>query len=153
MSNLLTNAERTAFTSVINNHFDTFKRDIIIYIEPKHNFNNTSSQSYMPGYQAAATAKPAYTIQSQTHSALVIFGDFNTSRSALTGKDTQSGLVKIKVKQATRDYIFNNKVVKITIDGDSFNVVSSGRRANYLNKNLGSTTGEIFYIFELEYTK
>lgn len=153
MSNLLTNAERTAFTSVINDHFDTFKRDIVIYVEPKHNYNNASAQSYMPGYQAASTAKPAYTIQSQTHSALVIFGDFNTSRSALTGKDTQSGLVKIKVKQATRDYIFNNKVVKITIDGDSFNVVSSGRRANYLNKNLGATTGEIFYIFELEYTK
>lgn len=153
MSNLLTNAERVSFTSIINDHFDTFKRDIVIFIEPKHNYNNSAAQNYMPGYQAAPTAKPAYTIQSATHSALVIFGDFNTTRSALTGKDAQSGLVKIKVKQSTRDYIVNNKIVKIVIDNDSFNVVSSGRRANYLNKNLGATTGEIFYIFELEYTK
>jgi len=153
MSNLLTNAERASFTSIINDHFGTFKRDIVIFIEPKHNYNNNAAQNYMPGYQAAPTAKPAYTIQSATHSALVIFGDFNTTRSALTGKDAQSGTVKIKVKQSTRDYIVNNKIVKIVIDNDSFNVVSSGRRANYLNKNLGATTGEIFYIFELEYTK
>ena len=71
----------------------------------------------------------------------------------LASKNTDSGLTKIKIKQATYDYIKANKIIKITIDGDSFNIASVGRRANFLNKNLGSTFGEVFYIFELEYTK
>jgi len=153
MSNLLTDAERASFTDVIEDHFDTFKRNITIFIEPKQNFNNSSSQKYLPGYQASATANPALTIISAVHEAIVIYGDFNRNVSQSIGKNTDSGLVKIKVKQATYDYIKANKIVKITIDADSFNVASVGRRANFLNKNLGSTLGEIFYIFELEYTK
>jgi hypothetical protein len=153
MSNLLTDAERASFTDVIEDHFDTFKRNINIFIEPKQNFNNSSSQKYLPGYQASATANPALTIISAVHEAIVIYGDFNRNVSQSIGKNTDSGLVKIKVKQATYDYIKANKIIKITIDGDSFNVASVGRRANFLNKNLGSTYGEIFYIFELEYTK
>ena len=153
MASLITNDERTSFTSSINDHFDTFKRSITIFIEPKQNFNNNSAQKYLPGYQAVNTANPALTIQSAVHDAIVTYGDFNRNVSPGIGKNTDSGLVKIKVKQATYDYIKANKIVKITIDGDSFNVASVGRRANFLNKNLGSTFGEVFYIFELEYTK
>jgi hypothetical protein len=153
MSNLLTDAERASFTDVIENHFDTFKRSITIFIEPKQNFNNSSSQKYIPGYQASVTANPALTIISAVHEAIVTYGDFDRNVSPSTGKNTDSGLVKIKVKQTTYDYIMANKIIKIIIDGDSFNIASVGRRANFLNKNLGSTLGEIFYIFELEYTK
>lgn len=153
MADLLSNADRTSFTTSINDHFDTFKRSITIFIEPKQNFNNTSAQKYLPGYQASSTASPALTIQSSNHDAIVTYGDFNINVAPSIGKATESGLVKIKVKQATHDYIKNNKVVKIIIDGDSFNIASAGRRANFLNKNLGSGYGEIFYIFELEYTK
>jgi hypothetical protein len=153
MSSLLSNDERASFTSSINDHFDTFKRNITIFIEPKQNFNNSSAQKYLPGYQASVTANPALTIISAVHEAIVTYGDFSRNVSPSIGKNTDSGLVKIKVKQATYDYIKNNKIVKIAIDGDSFNVASVGRRANFLNKNLGSTYGEVFYIFELEYTK
>lgn len=153
MADLLSSADRISFTTSINDHFDTFKRSITIFIEPKQNFNNASAQKYLPGYQASSTANPAYTIQSANHDAIVTYGDFDKNIAPGIGKETNSGLVKIKVKQATYDYIKNNKVVKITIDGDSFNVASIGRRANFLNKNLGSGYGEIFYIFELEYTK
>lgn len=153
MANLLTDSERASFTDVIESHFDTFKRSITIFIEPKQNFNNPTAQKYIPGYQTSVTANPALTIQSAVHDAIVTYGDFNRNVSAGIGKNTDSGLVKIKVKQATYDYIKNNKIIKITIDGDSFNIASVGRRANFLNKNLGSTFGEVFYIFELEYTK
>lgn len=153
MSSLLTNSERASFTSIINDHFDTFKRTITIYIEPKYNYNNAASQKFLPGYQAVSTAKPNYIIQSANHDALVTYGDFNKDVSLSIGKNTNSGKVKIKVKQATRDYIVGNKIIKIVIGNDSFNIASEGRRANYLNKDLGSTTGEVFYIFELEYTK
>ena len=44
MSNLFSDDERTSFTTSINDHFDTFKRSITIFIEPKQNFNNSSSQ-------------------------------------------------------------------------------------------------------------
>ena len=153
MADLITSADRISFTTSINDHFDTFKRSITIFIEPKQNFNNNSAQKYIPGYQTSSTANPALTIQSATHDAIVTYGDFNTTISPGIGKNVDSGLTKIKVKQATYDYIKANKIIKITIDGDSFNVASVGRRANFLNKNLGSTLGEIFYIFELEYTK
>jgi hypothetical protein len=153
MSSLLSNDERISFTSSINDHWDTFKRSITIYIEPKQNFNNSSAQKYLPGYQASVTANPALTIQSASYDAIVTYGDFNRTVSPGIGKGTDSGLTKIKVKQDAYDYIKANKIVKITIDGDSFNIASVGRRANFLNKNLGSTLGEIFYIFELEYTK
>ena len=153
MSNLLTDTERASFTNVIKDHFDTFKRSITIFIEPKQNFNNASPQKYIPGYQASVTSSPALTIQSSTHDAVVTYGDFNRNVSPGVGKNVDSGLTKIKIKQATYDYIKANKIVKITIDGDSFNIASVGRRANFLNKNLGSTLGEVFYIFELEYTK
>ncbi len=153
MASLLTNDDRTSFTTSINDHFDTFKRTITIYIEPKNNFNNASPQGFLPGYQSASTAKPAYTIQSSNHDAVVTYGDFDKNVALSTGKNTNAGKVKIKVKQATKDYIVNNKIVKIVIDGDNYNVASEGRRANFLNKNLGSTYGEIFYVFELDYTK
>lgn len=153
MSSLLTNEDRTSFTNSINDHFDTFKRTITVYIEPKNNFNNAAPQGFLPGYQTTSTAKPAYTIQSANYEALVIYGDFDKTVTLSTGKNTSSGKIKIKVKQDARDYIVANKIVKIVIDGDSFNVSSEGRRANFLNKNLGSGYGEIFYIFELEYTK
>ena len=153
MASLLTTSDRISFTTSINDHFDTFKRTITIFIEPKNNFNNATPQNFLPGYQSASTAKPAYTIQSANHDAIVNYDDFDKTVALSTGKNTNSGKIKIKVKQATRDYIVNNKVVKIMVDGDTFNVASEGRRANFLNKNLGSTYGEIFYIFELEYTK
>ena len=153
MSNLFSEDERTSFTTSINDHFDTFKRSITIFIEPKQNFNNASPQKYIPGYQASVTSSPALAIQSSTHDAVVTYGDFNRTVSPGVGKNVDSGLTKIKIKQATYDYIKANKIVKITIDGDSFNIASVGRRANFLNKNLGSTLGEVFYIFELEYTK
>lgn len=153
MASLLTTSDRESFTTSINDHFDTFKRTITIFIEPKNNFNNATPQNFLPGYQSASTAKPAYTIQSANHDAIVNYDDFDKTVALSTGKNTNSGKIKIKVKQATRDYIVNNKVVKIMVDGDNFNVASEGRRANFLNKNLGNTYGEIFYIFELEYTK
>lgn len=153
MSDLLSSADRTSFTSSINDHFDTFKRSITIFIEPKQNFNNSNSQKYLPGYQAAVTANPALTIQSAVHDAIVTYGDFNRNTAPGIGKFSDSGTVRIKVKQATYDYIRNNKIIKVVIDGDSYNIGSVGRRANFLNKNLGSEYGEIFYIFELEYTK
>jgi len=153
MSDLLSNADRTSFTTSINDHFDTFKRSITIFIEPKQNFNNPNSQKFLPGYQASVTANPANTIQSANHHAVVTYGDFNRTVATNIGKSVDSGLVRIKVKQSTYDYIKNNKIIKITIDGDSFNVASVGRRANFLNKTLGSSFGEIFYIFELEYAK
>ena len=153
MSDLLSSADRTSFTSSINDHFDTFKRSITIFIEPKQNFNNPNSQKYLPGYQAAITASPAYSIQSEVHDAIVTYGDFNRNTAPGIGKFSDSGTVRIKVKQATYDYIRNNKIIKVVIDGDSYNIGSVGRRANFLNKNLGSEYGEIFYIFELEYTK
>ena len=153
MANLFSDDERTSFTTSINDHFDTFKRSITIFIEPKQNFNNASPQKYLPGYQASVTSSPALTIQSAAHDAIVTYGDFNRNVSPGVGKNVDSGLIKIKIKQATYDYIKANKIIKITIDGDSFNIASVGRRANFLNKNLGSTLGEVFYIFELEYTK
>ena len=153
MSDLLSSADRASFTASINDHFDTFKRSITIFIEPKQNFNNPTAQKFLPGYQASVTANPTNTIQSASHYAIVTYGDFNRTVAPNIGKSVDSGLVRIKVKQATYDYIKNNKVIKITIDGDSFNIASVGRRANYLNKNLGITLGEIFYVFELEYTK
>lgn len=153
MSDLLSSADRASFTASINDHFDTFKRSITIFIEPKQNFNNSNAQKFLPGYQASVTANPANTIISANHYAIVTYGDFNRTVAPNIGKSVDSGLVRIKVKQATYDYIKNNKVIKITIDGDSFNIASVGRRANYLNKNLGITLGEIFYVFELEYTK
>ena len=56
MANLFSDDERTSFTTSINDHFDTFKRSITIFIEPKQNFNNASPQKYIPGYQASVTS-------------------------------------------------------------------------------------------------
>lgn len=153
MASLLSNDERVAFTSSINDHFDTFKRTITIYIEPKYNYAAAAAQSFLPGYRPSNTALPSYTSQSADHDAIVTYGDFNDITSTSSGKTVGSGKVKIKVKQTTKDYIANNKIQKIVINGDSFNIASEGRRANFLNKSLGDTYGEIFYIFELEYTK
>ena len=99
MASLITNDERVSFTSSINDHFDTFKRSITIFIEPKQNFNNASPQKYLPGYQASSTANPALTIQSAAHDAIVTYGDFNRNVSPGVGKNVDSGLIKIKIKQ------------------------------------------------------
>ena len=115
MSNLFSDDERTSFTTSINDHFDTFKRSITIFIEPKQNFNNASPQKYIPGYQASVTSSPALTIQSAAHDAIVTYGDFNRNVSPGVGKNVDSGLIKIKIKQATYDYIKANKIIKITI--------------------------------------
>lgn len=153
MSSLLSSTERESFTTDINNHFDTFKRTITIHIEGRTNYNNSAPQGFLPGYRAPSTALPTISPSSEDHYAIVTYQDFNDERVSGSGALTSTGKVKIKVKQSTKDYIANNKVIKIVIDGDSFNIVSRGRRANFLNANLDSAQGEIFYIFELDFTK
>ena len=51
MANLLTNTDTSSFTGILADHFDTFKRNIIVYKEPKKVIDiAASNNNVMAGY-------------------------------------------------------------------------------------------------------
>ena len=147
MANLLSDSDKTSLTGALNDHFDTFKRNVIVFKEPKRVINSGPFDGVLAGYEDSSIEnKITYIPVSGVYPAIVTYEDDQDSEflTELTSR-VAKGEVKIKVKEDCRDFILNGKTESIQVDNKSFNAVSEDKIQHYL--------GLKFYIFYLEQTK
>lgn len=149
MASLISAQEVTDFHQAINDHFDTFKRNITVHKEPiKKIISSPTSSGPILGYEDnAITERIEYIPRNQSFDAIVNYeANKGNIRDSVDLKIfMSSNLVSIKVKKEARDYILTDKTEKITFDGKSFNLLSQDIVKNYL--------GLSYYFFYLEETK
>ena len=144
MANLLTNVDTSSFTGILADHFDTFKRDIVIYKEPKKVVNVGGSKA-MAGYGTSAEKNITYIAVSGVFNALINYqGKQDLPYIAELSSTASKGIVKIKVEKNARDYISTGKTERVIIDSNSFNIVSDDKLQNFL--------GLQYYVYFLEKT-
>ena len=145
MANLVDTETRVQLVQALIDHFDTFKRTIKVYKEPKKVISNADTALYA-GY-GNQEEKITYVSVSQEFEAIVTYKE-NQEREYIEELKIQDmkGDVRIKVDEDCRDYIVNNgKTESIEIDGKIFNIVSDDGRRDFLDK--------IYYVFFLESTR
>lgn len=153
MASLLTSSEISCVTGAAGDLFDTFKRSIIVFKEPKQVITpaTAKSSSVYYGYQSK-NAKPdavtSFVVVSGSFEALIShrhsqktvakqLGDLNTL-------DRKHGL-QLKVKSICRDYINQGRTENVEVDGQKFNLVNSDKIQEFLGFTL--------YVFDLEEIK
>lgn len=146
MASLLTAADITNFTGDFQDLFDTFKREIVVYKEPKKVIQNINIQSYHGYGDSAQKTNFTYLPVSGTHQAVVSYKDRQESEEmGGVGLMYFAGDVRIKVDEEAKNYIKNGKTEKIVIDGKDFNVLTEDAVKNFFGLRL--------YVFHLRYTK
>ena len=145
MANLLANTDTSSFTGILADHFDTFKKDIVIYKEPKK-VVNVSSNSVMAGYgENSDSSNVSFVAVSGAFSALVTYqGKQDLPYISDVSANISKGMIKIKVEKDARDYIKNGKTERVVVDNSSFNIVSDDKLQNFL--------GLKYYVYFLEKT-
>ena len=125
MPSLVSDLEVKTFTGDFQDLFDTFKRQIIVWKEPKKTYTTVENNVYV-GYGAGAVKQNvSYTPESGIFQAIVSYTDKQKSENL---EELQlrplGGECRIKLQQQGRDYIKNGKTERIEIDGKVFNVVT-----------------------------
>lgn len=146
MASLLTTSEKTLFKSALDDLFDTFKQDIIVYKEAQISLIN-ESQPRMFGYnERVDISNINYVPVTGVFPALVSFGkkQEEPQLEILANRITE-GQASIKVKSDCRDFIDNNgRTIGVTINDLMFKVVSSQSQRRYI------TPDYFIYILERE---
>ena len=144
MPSLLSSTEISGITGIFNDIFDTFKRDIVVYKEPKKVISQINTDSIFGYGEASDAVNYSYVPQSGTYSAKIKYIERASDDPYVMQlqSDIETSLVRIKVKDEARSYINTGKTEKVEFDGKSFNV-----RGNEVIKNF---LGSEFYVFYLE---
>lgn len=143
MASLISNSTKAEFSKVLEDHFDTFKREIVVHREPIKSVTDVQNNA-LHGYgDAAENGNISYITQKKSFFAIVNYNNQQIESSTEVGT-LESGTVKIKVQKEAADYIKGGKVEKIEVDGQTFNKVTDDKVQNYL--------GTVFYIFYLRAT-
>ena len=147
MASLLTSNDISGFTGVLEDHFDTFSKNIIIHKEPIKQIDNVAATNYA-GYNESSNATNfTFVPVSGIYPAIVNY--FNDQESEaipeLGGISVGKGVVRIKVKDDAKDFIKKGKTERIDIDEDSFNAITDEKVQNYL--------GSKYYVYYLERTE
>ena len=147
MANLLTNTDTSSFTGILADHFDTFKRNIIVYKEPKKVIDiAASNNNVMAGYgESSDPENVSFVTVSGTFPALVNYqGKQDLPYISEVSSNASKGVVKIKIDKEARDYIKDGKTERVVIDSTSFNIISDDKLQNFL--------GLQYYVYFLEKT-
>jgi len=143
MANLIPEDEAPLFTKALSDHFDTFKRTIVVHKEPVKIVTNTANKPYAGYGEDSEEENVTYVPQKREFDAIISYANEQTEVSSQVGV-YEKGTVRIKVKEEAANYIGNGITERIDIDGKSFNKVTDDKIQTYL--------GIKFYIFYLEAT-
>jgi hypothetical protein len=147
MASLISAAEINNYHNAINDHFDTFKRQITVHKEPIKNITQKTTNQLL-GYQEDSNIVDyTYIPRNESFDAIISY-DVKAENLLLDNElklKFPNQLVEIKVKQLARDYINNDATEKITFDNKNFNLVSSDVIKNY--------QGLMYYAFYLKETR
>jgi hypothetical protein len=147
MASLILSAEIAAYQQAVNDHFDTFKRNITVHKSPVKKIISSMVNPQMIGYQENSIEEQIeYVAQNQNFDAIIAYKDpFDVDIIDQIKVKTTSSLVSIKVKKDARDYILSDKTEKITFDDKTFKVIS--------NDIIKSYQGLLYYVFYIEEIK
>lgn len=146
MASLLTDAEKAQFKSELDNLFDTFKQDIVIYKEAQIDIINPS-QPRMFGYnERVDISNINYVPVTGVFPALVNFGrkqDENQLEDL--ANRVPDGQTSIKVKPDCRTFINSNgRTIGISINGLMHKIISSQSPRRFI------TSDYFIYVLERE---
>ena len=146
MSSLLSSSEKANLANSFDDIFDTFKREIVVYKEPKKVIS-TINESQLFGYGPASNlGNYEYVPVSGVFFATIRYQDFqDQSYRTNISSAVLEGDVRIKVKKEARDFINNGKTESIEFDGKKFNLISSDSVKRFLDSE--------FFVYYLEVTK
>jgi hypothetical protein len=145
MANLLSSSEIDNITGAFGDVFDTFRKDIVVYKEPKKTVSDVNL-NFLYGYGSPSQkTNYTYTPVSGVYPALV-----SRKRSTKANTDIENisyprNRIMIKVESEARNFIKDGKTEKIAIDDKSYNIADGDIQVNFLSK--------IYYVFELEDAK
>ena len=145
MSSLISSTDAAVFSGGFQDLFDTVKRNIIIFKEPRVIYSDPNDNPPYPGYENPNDPNVTYEVVSGQYQGQVIYrGNQNSNVFQEVKIGINDGIVTIKVEGDARDYIKNGKTQNIVVDGNTYDVISSEWIQNYLGLN--------FYYFALNRT-
>lgn len=147
MPSLITSTEITSFTGCLGDHFDTFKRQIIINKEPKKTIKSgTMDSPAMHGY-GRRRQEVSYELvpQSGIYNAIVRYKvGTNETDEDLGFRYPEGTTATIKLDTAGNAYMTAGKTENVVIDGKTFNPNGPSIVQNFL--------GLAYYIHPLTET-
>ena len=144
MANLLTDLDISDFTTVLRDHFDTFKRDITIYRRSQVVTTDINSVPIV-GYSDPSINNSTVTYTSETGVFSAIRMNKNNFPITNLGEfklGLSDGEIRIKVEEDAMRFIEQGGVERIVVDEISFNLDGQRHTQNYL--------GQIYYIYYLK---
>lgn len=136
MADLLTSVERQNISGIIDDVFDTFKRQIVIYKQPIKTIVSTSV-SPMYGYnQPSIEDNYTLTQVSGTFYATIKYLDQKSEdeNSKDINAQIEKGNVRIKVQEDARDFINNSgENYQVTFDNKRFEFASNDSPKKFLD--------------------
>lgn len=144
MATLLSSTEIAGITGIFGDVFDTFKRDVVIYKEPKKVISSINTESIFGYGEPSNAVNYSYVPQSGTYSAKVRYIERASDDPYVMQlqSDVETTMVRLKVRDDARQYIKKGKTEKVEFDGKSFKI-----RGNEIIKNF---LGSELYVFYLE---
>jgi hypothetical protein len=146
MASLIPTAEKPYFSETLDDHFDTFSRDIRVNKRPTEVFADKNANTNLPGYGdspniATVTLTPVY-----ADFPAIINYDLKAKEAVMIEAKIRlrKGMCRIKVKKDCRDYIIDGENESIVVDGYSYITMSDDGAQNYV--------GTIYYYFMLQRT-
>jgi hypothetical protein len=131
-----TNINVSSFTGAYQDFFDYFKKEIIVYKQPKKTVADVSL-SFLYGYGTDSNGDNySFTPVSGSFSGLIVYGknrdDQDLDQANIRLPDD---VVKLKVEKTARDYINNGMTECLEFDDKKFFIKSSDIKEVFLNKN------------------
>ena len=146
MASLITSEEKAILTGTFQDVFDTFKREILIYKEPKETISDIS-ESLIFGYDEFSNSTN-YTYQpvSGSFHGTVRYNDLQEEDFQPTmNMDISKGVVRIKVQKEAKDFIEEGKTNRIEFDDKTFDIISDVAVKRFLDSE--------FFVYYLQATK
>lgn len=126
MADLLTTTERQNISGIIDDVFDTFKRDIVVYKEPTKSVTDVDLD-FMFGYNAESqSSNYTYTQVTGAYQATIKYIKGNVDdNSEILNTEIENQVARIKVNRSARDFIENGSNEKVTFDSKNFEFISN----------------------------
>jgi hypothetical protein len=149
MSSLVSDAERDSLMEDLNNTFDTFKRDIVVWKEPQQvPVQNSNTSGGVFGFGGSDVSQEfTYVPNSGVFQAVVRYASQKRVGQANVLQDTNVfipvGEVKIKVTPECYDFIENGgKTDKISFDNRDWTFVGTSQAMPFM--------GTLYYMYQLK---
>lgn len=135
--NFLSDNEKRIMSSLLDDTFNTFKRDIVVWKDPTKSYT-VSQATASAGFGFGDSQIPdefTYTPSSGVFQAVIRYVNPNRAGKGVVFQDTNFILpidqVRLKVDHACKEFIENGKTEKISFDERDFFIVSVPQENNF----------------------